>query len=232
MPLPKAVLGSFRLCSPCSMNLLLIIPIVIVAPYPIQKCNSLYIHTQIHAYIRTYTHACMHACMYVSMQVCSDTLHSRIHKKSVLVFDGWTATTKAADQLGYAHPPSVKHRKCFRDSGTGFHTNDAESENNRLKRWSRFRALIGFVWPARNGTASDTAAAGSDGSGSVLEPVPKLKLFLFFRLCWPAAFLLHAPRHGALCPVSACGACPLPADEAPGLPGLRLLRALPVRCSF
>ena len=38
----------------------------------------------------------------------------------------------------------------------------------------RFRALIGFVWPARNGTASDTAAAGSDGSGSVLEPVPKL----------------------------------------------------------
>ena len=39
----------------------------------------------------------------------------------------------------------------------------------------RFRALIGFVWPARNGTASDTAAAGSDGSGSVLEPVPKLK---------------------------------------------------------
>ena len=38
-----------------------------------------------------------------------DTLLSRIHKKSVLVFDGWTATTKAADQLGYAHPPSVKH---------------------------------------------------------------------------------------------------------------------------
>ena len=39
----------------------------------------------------------------------------------------------------------------------------------------RFRAVIGFVWLARNGTASDTAAAGSDGSGSVLEPVPKLK---------------------------------------------------------
>ena len=60
-------------------------------------------------------------------------------------------------------------------------------ERYRCKAWGRsrdatelpscvrFRALIGFVWPARNGTASDTAAAGSDGSGSVLEPVPKLK---------------------------------------------------------
>ena len=33
----------------------------------------------------------------------------------------------------------MKHHKCFRDSDTGFHTNDAESENNRLKRWSRQR---------------------------------------------------------------------------------------------
>ena len=32
-------------------------------------------------------------------------------------------------------------------------------------------AMIGFVWPARNGTASDTAtaAAGSDGTGSGTE---------------------------------------------------------------
>ena len=41
----------------------------------------------------------------------------------------------------------------------------------------RFRALIGFVWPARNGTASDTAAARSDGTGSVPEPVPKLLIY-------------------------------------------------------
>ena len=68
-----------------------------------------------------------------------DTLHSRVRKHSTLVFDGWTATTKAADQLGYKHPPSVKHDKCFRDVATGFHTNDAESENNRLKKWSRQR---------------------------------------------------------------------------------------------
>ena len=33
----------------------------------------------------------------------------------------------------------------------------------------RFRASIGFVWPARNGTVSDTALQlrGSDGTGSV-----------------------------------------------------------------
>ena len=62
----------------------------------------------------------------------------------------------------------------------------------------RFRALIGFVWPARNGTASDTAtaAAGSDGTGSAPVPVPKLQfspaaspasacLFCFF---WPYSF--------------------------------------------
>ena len=47
-----------------------------------------------------------------------DTLDSRIHKGSTLVFDGWTATTQAADQLGYTHPPSVKHHKCFRDGAT------------------------------------------------------------------------------------------------------------------
>ena len=37
-------------------------------------------------------------------------------------------------------------------------------------------SLIGFVWPARNGTVSDTAtvAAGSDSIGSA--PVPVLKL--------------------------------------------------------
>ena len=31
------------------------------------------------------------------------------------------------------------HETCFRDPTTGFHTNDAESENSRLKSWSRKR---------------------------------------------------------------------------------------------
>ena len=71
-----------------------------------------------------------------------DTLDDRTHKGSTLVFDGWIATTQAADRLGYKHPPSVKHHKCFRDGATGLHTNNAESENNRLKRWSRQRHMV------------------------------------------------------------------------------------------
>ena len=35
--------------------------------------------------------------------------------------------------------PPVKREKHFRDPSTGFHTNDAESENNRLKQWFRTR---------------------------------------------------------------------------------------------
>ena len=55
------------------------------------------------------------------------------------MFDGWTATKKAVEALGYDYAPPVKHEKCFRDPATGFHTNDAESENGRLKKWSRRR---------------------------------------------------------------------------------------------
>eukprot|EP00439_Symbiodinium_sp_Y106_P087449 s33_g54.t2 len=58
---------------------------------------------------------------------------------SFLVFDGWRATEKAVNSLGYTYAPPVKHEKHFRDPSTGFHTNDAESENNRLKKWSRTR---------------------------------------------------------------------------------------------
>ncbi len=43
------------------------------------------------------------------------------------------------NSLGYKSDPPVKHEKHFRDPSTGFHTNDAESENNRLKKWSRTR---------------------------------------------------------------------------------------------
>ena len=68
-----------------------------------------------------------------------------------------------------------------------------------MKKRARFRALIGFVWPARNGTASDTAAAGSDGSGSVLEPVPKLESSLG---CSGPQLFLFMPRGTALTALS------------------------------
>ena len=68
-----------------------------------------------------------------------DTVQSHVAKGSYLIFDGWTSTLKAVEALGYHHAPPVKHEKHFRDPQTGFHTNDAESENNRLKKWSRMR---------------------------------------------------------------------------------------------
>ena len=41
--------------------------------------------------------------------------------------------------MGYASPPGVIHSVKYRDSATGFHTNEAGSENNRLKKWNRQR---------------------------------------------------------------------------------------------
>ena len=41
--------------------------------------------------------------------------------------------------LGYRSAPPVKHEDGYRDRRTGFHTNDAESENSRLKQWNRHR---------------------------------------------------------------------------------------------
>ncbi len=55
------------------------------------------------------------------------------------MYDGWKATDSAATRLGYNNAPPVRHDKAYRDTTTGFHTNDAESENHRLKRWSRHR---------------------------------------------------------------------------------------------
>ena len=72
-------------------------------------------------------------------QEMSATVQSRVVKGSYLVFDGWAATNKAVNALGYKCAPPVNHEKWFRDRVTGFHTNDAESENSRLKAWSRAR---------------------------------------------------------------------------------------------
>ena len=45
----------------------------------------------------------------------------------------------AVRRLGYRHTRPVQHRVTFRDAETGFHTNDVESENNRIKRFLRKR---------------------------------------------------------------------------------------------
>ena len=66
-------------------------------------------------------------------------LDSRIHRKSFLIFDKSSYGEKAAKQMGYRHAPAVNHGTGWRDFKTGFHSNDAESENARFKRFSRRR---------------------------------------------------------------------------------------------
>ena len=85
------------------------------------------------------------------------------------VFPVWSgpvrppAAAAGTDQIDFCHRTKKDLRPTA--SGTG------------LVLGERFRALIGFVWPARNGTASDTVAAGSDGTGSVPVPVPELSRY-------------------------------------------------------
>ena len=55
------------------------------------------------------------------------------------MFDQWKSTKAAAKKLGYEYAPPINHSLEFRDRQTGFHSNDIESENNRLKHWSRVR---------------------------------------------------------------------------------------------
>ena len=69
----------------------------------------------------------------------SDTLKTHVAKGAFLVHDGWLSTISAVASLGYRSAPPVKHDECYRDPLTGFHSNDAESENSRLKRWNRGR---------------------------------------------------------------------------------------------
>ena len=64
---------------------------------------------------------------------------SRIKKKSFLIFDGWKSSEAAVRQLGYRHAPPVNHTLGWRDTATGFHSNDIESENSRLKNFLRNR---------------------------------------------------------------------------------------------
>lgn len=69
----------------------------------------------------------------------ASTLHDHVRRGTFLVHDGWTSTKSAVTSLGYKSAPPVVHTSGYRDASTGFHTNDAESENSRLKRWNRNR---------------------------------------------------------------------------------------------
>jgi len=73
------------------------------------------------------------------LQEIADTMALRIHKGSKLVFDGWLSSKSAAKKLGYDFVKPINHKVEFRDRVTGFHSNDIESENNKLKHWSRVR---------------------------------------------------------------------------------------------
>eukprot|EP00929_Paragymnodinium_shiwhaense_P114337 TRINITY_DN82699_c0_g1_i1.p1 TRINITY_DN82699_c0_g1~~TRINITY_DN82699_c0_g1_i1.p1 ORF type:complete len:150 (+),score=29.59 TRINITY_DN82699_c0_g1_i1:280-729(+) len=68
-----------------------------------------------------------------------DAMTSRIAKGSVLVFDKWRGSIAAAKKAGYEYSPPVNHSLGFRERATGFHSNDVESENNRVKKWLRGR---------------------------------------------------------------------------------------------
>ena len=51
--------------------------------------------------------------------------------------DKWTASESAVRQLGFRSAPPVNHKKGWRDTETGYRTNDIESENARIKGWAR-----------------------------------------------------------------------------------------------
>ena len=68
-----------------------------------------------------------------------ETLRTKVNEKSILIFDGWTSTKPAAEALGFKYAPPVIHEDGYWDPTTGFHINDVESENNRLKKWNRHR---------------------------------------------------------------------------------------------
>ena len=68
-----------------------------------------------------------------------ETLEQRVKAKSKLVFDKWPSTVSAVKELGFDSAPPINHGQMFRDRATGFHSNDIESEFNRLKQWLRQR---------------------------------------------------------------------------------------------
>ena len=71
----------------------------------------------------------------------SAAISSRIKRGTFLVMDKWLASVKAVKKLGFRHAPAVNHSLGWRDTTTGYHSNDIESENARIK--IRFRRIYG-----------------------------------------------------------------------------------------
>ncbi len=89
----------------------------------------------------------------------------------------------AVKSLGFCCAPPVKHDQGWRDRKTGFHSNDCEGENNRLKTWLRsryttlkltFKAVVNAVLDAVGPSAEEIPpadASDADDEALTVEPL-------------------------------------------------------------
>ena len=66
-------------------------------------------------------------------------MKDHLNKGCKLVSDEWTATPVAARMAGLTIAGRCNHSADFSNRKTGFHSNDVESENNRIKQFMRHR---------------------------------------------------------------------------------------------
>ena len=102
-------------------------------------------------------------------------IKQRVKKRSFLVFDGWKSSEAAVKRLGFRYAPPVDHSSGWRDRSTGFHSNDIESENSRMKIWLRARYSN---MPLLDAAASDAVWAADRESApceeELIMPLPDL----------------------------------------------------------
>ena len=67
----------------------------------------------------------------------SKVLSEHVKPGSKIASDGWISTTKAAKDNGLKMLGTCDHGTNFRNPKTGVHSNDAESEVARYKKWHR-----------------------------------------------------------------------------------------------
>ena len=87
----------------------------------------------------------------VAMEVLEKVLSTRLRSRTKLTADGWKATEKAASALQIPLK-TCNHKKEYR-ANDGSHTNDAESEVARFKKWARSKwtqAMSRMSMPSRS----------------------------------------------------------------------------------